>query len=207
MPTTPDLGRPYHWQPAAAGGEIPPITLVLLHDDGGDEHSLMGLGASVAPGAGLLAPRRDPTDDPHHDAAELAAFLSDAVAAFELDAGALWGLGFGAGATALTGLAVDHPDALAALIVLSGRAPFPAPGGRILEAKKTFCATGTEDESVSGAAYEELVELLVTAGAEVQLHWYECGHEVVPAEVDDVARFVARWAVAADPGLSGPGTG
>lgn len=212
MPALPDLGLDYRWQPPDPDEGLPVTLLVVSSGDGGSQ--ALALGESIAPGTAILALQVAEADDWHAVASSLAEFVAGANTTFDLGADELWGMGFGAGATAVAALAVDHPTVLDGLVVLSGRAPFRSTGGRILDAKKTFCATGTADATVSEADYEELVELLVTAGAEVQLHWYDCGHEVTEEARDEIHQFLLRWTSnpevgepeVGEPEVSGPGT-
>ena len=204
----PELGFRYRYRPAPEGTDRPGHTMLLLHGAGGDEDSLWSVGERVAPGGALLSPRGKVEEDGprffrraspgvidiedlHACAGELAAFVAEACNAFELDPGAVWVLGFSNGATAATALAVDHPETLAGGVVLAGMAPFRS-HGRILDGKKFFCGHGRSDELVTTADYEDVVELLVSSGAEVELHWYDSGHEISAVEVTDVAAWLQR---------------
>lgn len=228
MPDQPDIGAAYHYEPAPSpDGELGDLTVLALHDAGGDETSLLDAARRVAPGAAVLslrgalpagedgpgyrhlparteAPPVNPDDpDPHHEAVhertkELAAVLAAACEALGIDAERVCALGFGDGATAAAALAYDHPDALAGVVVLSGLPPFRPPKGRILDFKQIFCATGRNDEAVTMDDYEELVEGLVTAGADVELHWYDTGHELSDAELDDAAVWARKRLVLAE---------
>ena len=202
-----------------ADAESPSITMAVLHEAGQDEQSLLEAARQVAPGAALLSPRGalevdgggyrhlpvrtvdKPTNaddtDPHVEAihqrsAELAAWVAQACDALGLDRAAVWLFGFGDGATAAAALAYDHPDTVAGAVVLSGCPPFRPRGGRILDLKQVFCATGRNDETVTMDDYEELVEGLVTAGADVELHWYDVGHELCEAELDDAREWLRK---------------
>ena len=221
MPDLPDLGVPYRFDPATGDDESAGITLLLLHEAGQDESSLVDAARRIAPGAALLSPRGSlpedggfrhlpppPVEDPdvvldpdlptphalavHARTPELAAFLAAASEALDIDAGTVWALGFGDGASAVTALFYDHPDVLEGAVVLSGREPFRPPRGRVLDHKQVFCATGRNDESVTLDDYEELVEGLVTAGADVELHWYDIGHELSDQELDDARAWLRK---------------
>ncbi|MGH9152090.1 MAG: alpha/beta hydrolase, partial [Acidimicrobiales bacterium] len=180
------------------------------------------LARRIAPGAAVLSPRgaidhdggghrhlpappdeeegafHDPDlPSPHEQAVHgctpgLAAFVAAASEALGFDAGDVCALGFSEGATAAIALFFDHPDVLRGAAVLSGRPPFRPPRGRILDKKQVFCATGRNDGSVTMDDYEELVEGLVTAGADVELHWYDIGHEVGDQEVDDARTWMGK---------------
>ncbi|MEO7836630.1 MAG: hypothetical protein ABIS21_03185, partial [Acidimicrobiales bacterium] len=58
--------------------------------------------------------------------------------------------------------------------------------------KSFFCGHGRADEQVSPADYEDVVELLVTAGAEIELHWYDSGHELTDEQVKDSVAWLQR---------------
>ncbi len=204
MAELPDLDLDYLYEPATSEDETGGITLLLVPHAGADEAVLAQAGRRIAPGAALLAPRQDPAaadadgaaapgaEQLHRRAGETAGFVAAACEALPLDPGNVWALGFSDGATATAALVYDHPDALVGAFILSGRSPFPAPKGRVLDGMKIFCASGRSDESVTMDDYEELVEALVTAGAEVELHWYDAGHELCDAELDDAARWLRK---------------
>lgn len=221
MGDLPDLGAAYRFEAPGArgGGETGGLTILVLHPEGGTEDSLLEAARRVAPGAALLSPRgtvaldgggfrhlpprvaarpANPDDaDPHaeavhHRTGELAAFVAAACDAFDRDAEEVWALGFSDGATTAAALAYDHPATLAGAVLLSGREPFRPPGGRVLDFKQVFCATGRHDELVTMDDYEELVEGLVTAGADVELHWYDAGHDIVDQELDDAREWLRK---------------
>lgn len=220
MSQLPDLGVVYRYEPAATSeDDTSEITVLALHGAGGDETSLLEAARRIAPGAAVLSPRGtvaadaggyrhlaprtappppNPDDpDPHADgvherSGELLSFVTAAAEVLGFDAAGVWALGFGDGATAVAGLAYDHPPALAGAIILSGLPPFRPPAGRRLDHKQVFCATGRLDESVTIDDYEELVEGLVTAGADVELHWYDVGHELCDPELDHAREWLRK---------------
>ncbi|HVE45354.1 MAG TPA: PHB depolymerase family esterase [Acidimicrobiales bacterium] len=204
----PDLGFRYRHRPPAGGDERPRNTLLLLHGAGGDESSLWHLGEAFPPDVALLSPRGQVEEDgPRYfrrtapaapDAEdlearveELAGFVSGACTAFDLDPARVWVFGYSNGATTAAALAVRHPDVLAGGVLLASRCPFRH-HGRVLEAKPFFCGHGREDEIVSTNDYEDVVELLVTAGAEIELHWYDSGHELTDEQVKESTAWLLR---------------
>jgi len=205
----PDLGFVYRYRPAMGdGSETPTRTLLLLHGAGGDETSLSAVGELVGPEVALLSPRgqedengpryfrridpgvpREEDLQPRID--QLARFISDACDAFDLDPSLIWVFGYSNGATAATALALSHPQAVAGGVLLAARPPFRQ-HGRVLDGKGFFCGQGRDDEQVSSADYEDVVELLVTAGAEIELHWYEGGHELSDDRIKDTTTWLQR---------------
>lgn len=233
MAELPDLGAVYRYEPAAADGDTAHITILALHGAGGDEESLLAAARRIAPEAAVVslrgpleadgggfrhlpertaeAPTNTDDVDPHvvavHErTAELHAWAARAVEALDLDAETLCPFGFGDGATAAVALAYDFPDAVLGAVVLSGRAPFRPAGGRALDHKQVFCATGRLDGSVTMDDYEELVEGLVTAGADVELHWYDIGHETSDEELDHATAWL-RKRLGRSESEEGPGAG
>ncbi|MGI8684683.1 MAG: alpha/beta hydrolase [Acidimicrobiales bacterium] len=222
MADLPDLGVPFRYDPATDADGTGGITFLALHGAASTEDDLVDVARRISPGVAVLSPRGPLTDedggfrhlpvrpppeeeaelDPdlptpwavavHEGVAELAAFLAAACKALDLDSEDIWVLGFSDGATAAAALALDHPDAIAGAVILSGKPSFRPPGGRVLDHKQIFCATGRNDERVTIDDYEELVEGLVTAGADVELHWYDVGHEIPDKALEDAATWLGK---------------
>ncbi|PLS75573.1 MAG: phospholipase [Actinobacteria bacterium] len=207
-PELPDLGLEYRYRPASDGTEGAPKTVLLLHGAGGDESSLLPVGEAVGTHVALLSPRGNveengpryfrrvepgvpDVEDLHARVDELAQFVARACDAFDLDAAAVWVFGYSNGATTAAALALDHPDVLAGGVLLAARAPFRH-HGRVLDGKAFFCGHGRSDDQVSVADYEDVVELLVTAGAEIELHWYDGGHELTDEQVQEATAWLQR---------------
>lgn len=222
MADLPDLGVPYRFDPANDDDETGGITMLALHGAAGMEGDLVEAARRVSPGVAVLSPRgaledpdggfrhlpvRPPREeeaelDPdlptpwalavHERVGELASFLAAACKALDLDSEDIWLFGFSDGATAAAAFALDNPDAVAGGIILSGRPSLRPSGGRVLDHKQLFCATGRQDELVTIDDYEELVEGLVTAGADVELHWYDVGHEIPDQALDDAHTWLGK---------------
>lgn len=221
MADLPDLGIPYRYEPATDDDSSGGIVILALHGTGDTEHSLVEAARTLAPGAAVLSPRgpfdeesgfrhlpkRPPPEeeadlDPdlptpwqaavRERAEELVAFVAEAAKAFDFEPADVCLFGFSEGATAATAVAYTKPEAIAGAVILSGQPPFKPPSGRILDRTQVFCATGRNDELVTMDDYEELVEGLVTAGADVELHWYDAGHEIPHQALDDAARWLHK---------------
>lgn len=203
-----DLGFEYRYRPpsGAAGGADK--TVLLLHGAGGDESSLWHVGEAVGDEPALLSPRGkidehgprffrrvEPgvpdVEDLHARVAELADFVAGACEAYDLDPAGVWVFGYSNGATTAAALALDHPDVLAGGVLLAARPPFPH-HGRVLDAKSLFLGHGRADEQVTVIDFEDVVEVLVTAGAEVELHWYDSGHELTDQQVKEAGAWLQR---------------
>lgn len=222
MADLPDLGVPYRFDPATDEDQTGGITVFALHGSAGTVDDLVDVARRISPGVAVLSPQgrlddadggfrhlplRPPAEDEEeldpdlptpwaiavHDAVgQLAGFLADACKALDLDSEDIWLLGFSDGATAAAALFLDRPDAVAGAVILSGKPSFRPPGGRVLDHKQIFCATGRNDDLVTIDDYEELVEGLVTAGADVELHWYDVGHEIPDEAVEHAAIWLGK---------------
>jgi phospholipase/carboxylesterase len=206
----PDLGFAYRFRAPGPGAARPAPALLLLHEGAGTEGDEVPMVDLAPANMAVLRPagqvdegglarffRRSAdgavdVDDLHRRVADLARFVAAACPAFDLDPAAVWALGFSGAAVTAAALALDHPDTLAGAILLSGAPPFPAAEGKRLAGKTFFCAHGRSDPAVSIDQYEELVELLVSEGAEVELHWYDAGHEISPDEVGDARAWLTK---------------
>ncbi|MDP9070094.1 MAG: dienelactone hydrolase family protein [Actinomycetota bacterium] len=206
----PDLGFSYRYQPAGPGAASPAPALLLLHEGGGNEDEDFPVVDLAGGAAAVLRPqgkvddgglaryfrrREDGSYDPddlHRRAEELAGFVAAACQAFDLDPARVWVFGFSHAAVMAAALALDHPDAVAGGVLLNGAPPFATAEGKLLADKAFFCGYGRSDPGVTMDQYEELVELLVSAGAEVELHWYDAGHEVSDEQLSDAADWLTE---------------
>ena len=206
----PDLGFSYRFQPAGPDVASPAPAVLLLHEGGGTEGGELPLVDLAGSATAVLRPEGKVDDgglaryfrrlddgavdveDLHRQVEALAGFVTGACEAFDLDPDAVWALGFSGAAVTAAALALDHPDTLAGGVLLSGAAPFAESEGKRLTGKEFFCAHGRADDAVSLDQYEELVELLVAEGAEVELHWYDAGHEISPQEVADAGTWLRK---------------
>lgn len=203
-----EFGFKYRYRPASGGDERPNDTLLLLHGAGGDESSLWQVGEAFPADVAILSPRGNVEEDgPRYfrrtaptvpDAEdlearveELAGFVAGACAAFDLAPDRVWVFGYSNGATTAAALAVRYPDVLAGGVLLASRCPFRH-HGRVLDAKPFFCGHGRADDQVRTAEYEDVVELLVTAGAEIELHWYDSGHQLTDEQVKESTAWLLR---------------
>lgn len=204
----PDLGFQYRYRPSESHGEGPADTLLLLHGAGGDESSLWHIGEGFPAEVAVLSPRgkideggprflpQSATGMPDAEELdsrieELARFVASACEELDLDSTRVWVFGYSNGATTAAALAVKHPDVLAGGVLLAARCPFRH-HGRVLDAKPFFCGHARGDDQVTSADYEDVVELLVTAGAEIELHWYDSGHELTEEQVKESRAWLLR---------------
>jgi len=175
-----DLGFIHQFVPARRPG-LPP--LLLLHGTGGDEHDLIPLGERLAPGAALLSPRGKVSehgmarffrrlasgvfdlDDLKARTAELARFIAQARATYDLAAPVAVGLSNGANIAA--SLLLSQPGVLSGAVLLRAMLPFepqPLPG---LTNKPVLLLLGTNDTMIPAASSQRLAAVLQAAGAQL----------------------------------------
>ncbi len=112
------------------------LTLLLLHGTGGDERSLLTLGAQVAPGAGMLSPRGKVMEGPNprfffrfaegvfdmedliFRTHELADWIEAAVAEYGIAPESLVALGYSNGANIAASVMLLRPTALRKAVLL-----------------------------------------------------------------------------------------
>ncbi len=182
-------------------------TVLLLHGTGGDEHDLLPLGRTVAPGAALLSPRGRvlehgaarffrrlapgvfDLDDLRLRTAELAAFVRDAARAHGFDPKRVIAAGYSNGANVAASLLLAYPGVLVGAALLRATVPFepPAAEGRPLAGVPVLLALGRLDSMIPEKDGRHLAELLQQRGAAVRLEVRDVGHDL-EAEDLEIAR-------------------
>jgi phospholipase/carboxylesterase len=178
-----------------------PLTLLLLHGTGADEHDLLPLGRFLAPTARKLSPRGQvlerglprwfrrhaegvfDTEDLVARTHELARFLPEAADAYGFALEHLIAAGFSNGANVAASTLLLRPGALRAALLFAPMVPLRAeqlPDGRLpdLSTAAVFLAAGRRDPICPPEEAEELATMLTDAGAAVELVWHDGGHEL-----------------------------
>jgi phospholipase/carboxylesterase len=176
---------------------LPP--LLLLHGTGGDENDLVPLGRMVAENASLLSPRGKvlengmprffrrladgvfDEDDVRRRAQELADFVAQARARYELQAPIA--LGYSNGANVAAAILLLRPEALAGAILLRATVPLSQTAPVDLTGKPVLIASGARDPMMSPQGAARLASLLHGYGAVVDHRTLPSGHELSQADV------------------------
>jgi phospholipase/carboxylesterase len=189
-----------------------PLTLLLLHGTGADEHDLLPLGRFLAPTARKLSPRGKvlehgmprwfrrhaegvfDTEDLIARTHELADLLPAAASTYGFALEQLVAAGFSNGANIAASTLLLRPGALRAALLFAPMVPLRTgqlPDGRLPDLSTTavFLAAGRRDPICSPEEAEELATMLADAGAAVELVWHEGGHELTRP----VAERAAAW--------------
>jgi predicted esterase len=175
-----------------------PYTVLLLHGTGGDETDLLPIGKSLAPGANLLSPRGNVSEngaprffrrlahgifdveDVKVRAMELAAFIAEKAAQYQFDASSVYALGYSNGANMAHAMMLLHPGVLAGAVLLRPMPVIELPHGVHLNGVPVLIVAGDEDTLTTPELTHQLATLLSEAGAKVDVKWIASGHNLTP---------------------------
>ncbi|TVR10381.1 MAG: alpha/beta hydrolase [Salinarimonadaceae bacterium] len=181
--------------------------ILLLHGTGGDETDLLPLGAQVAPGTTLIAPRGAVSEngmprffrrlaegvfdeeDVSRRAADLARFVAEAREAYGLAAPIA--LGFSNGANIAAALLWEHPDVLAGAVLLRAMRPLAREPVGGLDGKRVLIANGAVDPLIPADRSAAFAATLEKAGASVTLEILPAGHGLTQADLALASRHLA----------------
>ena len=213
-----DLGFVHRYVP---GEEESGPTLLLLHGTGGNEEDLVGLGEALAPGAALLSPRGKVSEYgaprffrrlaegvfDHEDLLfrthELAEFVEAASEEYGFDRSKVVAVGYSNGANVAASTIFLHPGLLRAAVLFRAMVPFEPEVTPDLSGIPVFIAAGRMDRMIPPDNTQRLADILLEAGADVDLRWRNTGH---PLTYEDVAEAKA-WLSEVLSRLPGPQDG
>ncbi len=199
------LFAPLHYEPNYAY----PL-LVWLHGANDDESQLKRIMPLVSMRNYVaVAPRAPQTDEtiqgkpvcawsqsgPGWTAAEQCVFdaIERAQLRFNISPRRIFVAGFDGGGTMAFRLAMDYPQRFAGVLSLGGRFPSgQAPLKRITLARHVpiFLACGRDSLRYTSTDVCDHLKLFHSAGLNVSLRQYPCGHEMVPAMLADMDRWI-----------------
>ena len=196
---TTSLDFAHAWHPADAHDA--PVVLAL-HGTGGNEHDLVPLVRTIAPGAAILSPRGKvleqgmprffrrlaegvfDLEDLRRRTEELGAFVEAAASHYGFDGGHLTALGFSNGANIAASLMLRDPDRLRSAILFRAMVPFEPETTPRLAGTRVLLSEGRLDPLVSSETAERLASLFRAGGADVTLEWQNAGHQLTQRDVD-----------------------
>ncbi|MFC3041719.1 alpha/beta hydrolase [Virgibacillus xinjiangensis] len=176
-------------------------TLLLLHGTGGTEEDLLPLAKEIDPEANVLSVRGNISEngmprffkrlaegvfdeeDLIYRTKELFEFLDEAAEKYDFDRENIIAVGYSNGANIAASLLFHHQDALSGAILHHPMVPRRGINLPDLTGKNIFIAAGINDPICPSQESEELKSLLENAGADVQLHWENRGHQLTMGEV------------------------
>jgi phospholipase/carboxylesterase len=202
----PDLTFFHRYIPATQDG-LPP--LLLLHGTGGDENDLLPLGQELLPGAALLSPRGKVVEhgmprffrrlaegvfdleDLKLRTTELAGFIAEARKTYGLPAPVA--VGFSNGANIAASLLLSQPDALAGAVLLRAMLPFEPALMPKLAGKPVLLLSGSSDQMIPAASTKRLVDVLQTAGADLEYKTLPTGHGLTQNDLLIATRWLSEF--------------
>ena len=182
-------------RPAEPGAPL----LLLFHGTGGDEHQFMSVGAQLAEGAHLIAPRGDVSEngalrffkrlgegvydmpDLARATDKMAAFIRGAIATNQPSS--VLAMGYSNGANILANVLINQPDLIDKAALLHPMIPFAPTAQAGLAGTEVLITSGRRDTMGPPAATEALASYFKAQGAAVDLVWHDGGHDLRQSEL------------------------
>ncbi|MCM3390349.1 alpha/beta hydrolase [Ureibacillus chungkukjangi] len=175
--------------------------LLLLHGTGGDENGLLALADIVDPEASVLSVRGNvlengmprffrrlaegifDEEDLIFRTKELNEFLENASKEYKFDRQNIVAIGYSNGANIAASLLFHYKDALKGAILHHPMVPRRGIDLPDLKETKVLITAGTNDPICPQQESLELQRILDSAGASVEVHWEDRGHQLTMTEV------------------------
>ncbi|KON87719.1 carboxylesterase [Sporosarcina globispora] len=179
--------------------------LLLLHGTGGTETDLLPLAGHVDPDASVISVRGNvlengmprffrrlaegifDEEDLIFRTKELNGFLDEAAQKYEFDRENVVAIGYSNGANIAGSLLFHYENSIKAAILHHPMVPRRGVELPDLSGKSIFIAAGTNDPICPAEESTDLQSLLEGAGANVELHWENFGHQLTMGEVQAAA--------------------
>ena len=201
-----DLGFVHRWVAGESGASLP--TLLLLHGTGGNENDLLGLGPMLLPGAPVLSPRGNVSEngaprffrrlaegvfdleDLIARTHELADFVGAAAEQYGFDTGNVIAVGYSNGANVASSMLLLRPGTLAGAVLLRPMVPLEPDSPPDLSGTPVYLGAGRMDPIVPVDNVTRLAELLGSYGADVTLTWQPTGHGLTREDVQSAREWL-----------------
>ncbi|AXI07733.1 carboxylesterase [Oceanobacillus zhaokaii] len=189
------------------GNDSAKPTLLLLHGTGGTEQDLLPLAEKIDSNANILSVRGNVLEngmprffkrlaegifdekDLVFRTKELNEFLDEAAEKYAFDRNNILAIGYSNGANIAASLLFHYQNALKGAILHHPMVPRRGVNLPDLSGKHVFIAAGTNDPICPSQESEELRSLLEDAGASVELHWENRGHQLTLSEVEAAGKW------------------
>ena len=184
----------------AAGAPL----FLTFHGTGGDEHQFHDIATELVPGAHVVSPRGDVsengmaryfkrTGEGRYDMADLAratkklaSFIEGEIDRTEPER--IIALGYSNGANIIAALAFERPDLFDEIVLLHPLIPFE-PKKAKLDDLRVLITAGENDPICPPDLTADLIEYFDASGAEVDAIWHSGGHEIAKPEVQALKDF------------------
>ena len=185
-------------------------TLLLLHGTGGNEHSLLNIAKSIAPDASILSVRGDvlengmprffrrlaegvyDEEDLIYRTKQLHQFLDDSAGQYGFDRNNIIAIGYSNGANIAASLLFHHANSLKGAILFHPMVPRRGIELPSLQSVQVFIGAGKNDPLCPLEESVDLSNLLQEAGATVELHWENNGHQLSYTEIQTATEWLKR---------------
>lgn len=185
-------------------------TLLMLHGTGGNELDLLPLAGMIDDEASVLSVRGNvlengmprffrrlaegvfDEEDLVFRTKELNDFLNEAAEKYNFQRDNVIAIGYSNGANIAASLLFHYEDALKGAILHHPMVPRKGIELPDLTGTPVFIAAGTNDPICSPMESAELQKLLDDAGANVELHWENRGHQLTQEEVQAAAKWYQK---------------
>jgi phospholipase/carboxylesterase len=202
-----DLGFTHRYLP---GEDESSPTLLLLHGTGGNEEDLVPLGEALLPDAAFLSPRGKVSEYgaprffrrlaegvfDHEDLLfrthELAEFVRAASEEYGFDPSKVVAVGYSNGANVAASTILLHPGLLRAAVLFRAMVPFEPDLTPDLSGMPVFLAAGRMDRMIPPDNTQRLADILLEAGADVDLRWRDAGHPLTYEEVGEAKAWLSE---------------
>jgi phospholipase/carboxylesterase len=202
-----DLGFTHRYLP---GEDESSPTLLLLHGTGGNEEDLVPLGETLAPGGAVLSPRGKVSEYgaprffrrlaegvfDHEDLLfrthELAEFVEAASEEYSFDRSKVVAVGYSNGANVAASMILLHSGLLRAAVLFRAMVPFEPDLTPDLSGMPVFLAAGRMDRMIPPDNTQRLADILLEAGADVDLRWRDTGHPLTYEEIGEAKEWLSE---------------
>jgi phospholipase/carboxylesterase len=192
------------------GNDTAKPVLLLLHGTGGTEQDLIPLAGKIDPDASILSVRGNvlengmprffrrlaegvfDIEDLTFRTKELNDFLDEAAGKYEFDRNNIIAIGYSNGANIAGSLLFHYGKTLKGAILHHPMVPRRDIELPDLAGTPVFIGAGTNDPICPSSESEELKGLLEGAGADVQLHWENHGHQLTYSEVEKAGEWYKK---------------
>jgi phospholipase/carboxylesterase len=170
-----------------------------FHGTGGRPEQLHGLAETLVPGAHVISPAGDVSengaarffrrtaegvydmDDLHARTDNMRNFITDTVA--RIQPAAVFGIGYSNGANILAAVHLNGPRQFDSIALMHPLIPWTPAENDAVQDTKVLITAGRRDPICPATMTQKLADWLTVSGAQVNLHWHEGGHELAESEV------------------------
>ncbi len=199
-----DLGFKHTCLAGTAGRVV-----LALHGTGGDEHDLVPLAQTLAPGAAILSPRGRVNesgsnrffrrlsegvfdlDDLKLQTDALADFVGLAAREYGFGLENVTAVGFSNGANIAAALMLLRPEVLHEAILIRAMVPLEPELGANLHSKRVLILSGEHDPLVPHDDVDHLAEMLRARGADVTHNYLPTGHQLTRQDIGIATEWLA----------------